>query len=160
MPNKQILGISSNPYDSHPSAFLKVYMELGSYFLFLQEQIKDIIIRFHVPCSHQSQKRLRGSTPSRLVTRLTNPPYSDFFPGFPAAQSSLFFPGLPRIRGQPRMPRLSYPGSVGRPGCPDWATPVVQSPLFRFFSGFSGWTNPPFFPWDAQAPCTRQRQCS
>ena len=25
--------------------FLKVYMELGSYFLFLQEQIKDIIIR-------------------------------------------------------------------------------------------------------------------
>ena len=26
--------------------FLKVYMELGSYFLFLQEQIKDIIIRY------------------------------------------------------------------------------------------------------------------
>jgi hypothetical protein len=26
--------------------FLKVYMELGSYFLFLQEQIKDIIISF------------------------------------------------------------------------------------------------------------------
>jgi hypothetical protein len=25
--------------------FLKVYMELGSYFLFLQEQIKDIIIK-------------------------------------------------------------------------------------------------------------------
>ena len=25
--------------------FLKVYMEIGSYFLFLQEQIKDIIIR-------------------------------------------------------------------------------------------------------------------
>jgi hypothetical protein len=24
--------------------FLKVYMELGSYFLFLQEQIKDIVI--------------------------------------------------------------------------------------------------------------------
>jgi len=24
--------------------YLKVYMELGSYFLFLQEQIKDIII--------------------------------------------------------------------------------------------------------------------
>ena len=24
--------------------FLKVYMEIGSYFLFLQEQIKDIII--------------------------------------------------------------------------------------------------------------------
>ena len=28
--------------------FLKVYMELCSYFLFLQEQIKDIIIRFDV----------------------------------------------------------------------------------------------------------------
>ena len=27
--------------------FLKVYMELGSYFLFLQEQIKDIIIIRH-----------------------------------------------------------------------------------------------------------------
>jgi hypothetical protein len=25
-------------------SFLKVYMELGSYFLFLQEQVKDIII--------------------------------------------------------------------------------------------------------------------
>jgi hypothetical protein len=25
--------------------FLKVYMEIGSYFLFLQEQIKDIIIK-------------------------------------------------------------------------------------------------------------------
>jgi hypothetical protein len=28
--------------------FLKVYMELGSYFLFLQEQIKDIIIMHRV----------------------------------------------------------------------------------------------------------------
>ena len=28
--------------------FLKVYMELGSYFLFLQEQIKDIIIITHL----------------------------------------------------------------------------------------------------------------
>jgi hypothetical protein len=28
--------------------FLKVYMELGSYFLFLQEQIKDIIINIGV----------------------------------------------------------------------------------------------------------------
>jgi len=33
--------------------FLKVYMELGSYFLFLQEQIKDIIIikRPHLLCA-------------------------------------------------------------------------------------------------------------
>jgi hypothetical protein len=29
--------------------FLKVYMELGSYFLFLQEQIKDIIINLQPP---------------------------------------------------------------------------------------------------------------
>jgi hypothetical protein len=28
--------------------FLKVYMELGSYFLFLQEQIKDIIMWFAI----------------------------------------------------------------------------------------------------------------
>jgi hypothetical protein len=34
-PSKQPLMVRS---------FLKVYMELGSYFLFLQEQIKDIII--------------------------------------------------------------------------------------------------------------------
>jgi hypothetical protein len=27
--------------------FLKVYMEFGSYFLFLQEQIKDIIMPIH-----------------------------------------------------------------------------------------------------------------
>ena len=36
-PSKQPLMVST---------FLKVYMELGSYFLFLQEQIKDIIIFF------------------------------------------------------------------------------------------------------------------
>ena len=29
--------------------FLKVYMELGSYFLFLQEQIKDIILILRGP---------------------------------------------------------------------------------------------------------------
>jgi uncharacterized membrane protein len=34
-PSKQPLMVTT---------FLKVYMELGSYFLFLQEQIKDIII--------------------------------------------------------------------------------------------------------------------
>ena len=34
-PSKQTLMVRT---------FLKVYMELGSYFLFLQEQIKDIII--------------------------------------------------------------------------------------------------------------------
>ena len=28
--------------------FLKVYMELGSYFLFLQEQVKDIIIIINI----------------------------------------------------------------------------------------------------------------
>jgi hypothetical protein len=35
---------SSSIYSGEPGTFLKVYMELGSYFLFLQEQIKDIII--------------------------------------------------------------------------------------------------------------------
>ena len=35
MPSKQPVMVRT---------FLKVYMELGSYFLFLQEQIKDIII--------------------------------------------------------------------------------------------------------------------
>ena len=34
-PSKQLLMVRT---------FLKVYMELGSYFLFLQEQTKDIII--------------------------------------------------------------------------------------------------------------------
>jgi hypothetical protein len=34
--------------------FLKVYMELGSYFLFLQEQIKDIIIPAHANLSDWS----------------------------------------------------------------------------------------------------------
>ena len=33
--------------------FLKVYMELGSYFLFLQEQIKDIIIIIGVPAGRK-----------------------------------------------------------------------------------------------------------
>jgi hypothetical protein len=37
--------------------FLKVYMELGSYFLFLQEQIKDIII-FHIISAGPSKQPL------------------------------------------------------------------------------------------------------
>ncbi len=48
--------------------FLKVYMELGSYFLFLQEQIKDIIInsnydtwhKYCVSCSHKQSACIRG----------------------------------------------------------------------------------------------------
>jgi GTPase involved in cell partitioning and DNA repair len=42
-----LLHIISVRPSKHPlmvRTFLKVYMELGSYFLFLQEQIKDIII--------------------------------------------------------------------------------------------------------------------
>jgi hypothetical protein len=42
--------------------FLKVYMELGSYFLFLQEQIKDIIIiRRHTECIIQSIRVSAGA---------------------------------------------------------------------------------------------------
>ncbi len=37
--------------------FLKVYMELGSYFLFLQEQIKDIII---IICRHWTRTSSHG----------------------------------------------------------------------------------------------------
>jgi hypothetical protein len=44
--------------------FLKVYMELGSYFLFLQEQIKDIIIRRWV-------HPLMDGHPHRSVAQLT-----------------------------------------------------------------------------------------
>ena len=36
--------------------FLKVYMELGSYFLFLQEQIKDIIIILLLMSSPQTPR--------------------------------------------------------------------------------------------------------
>ncbi len=41
--------ISARPFKQplRVRTFLKVYMELGSYFLFLQEQIKDIIIACH-----------------------------------------------------------------------------------------------------------------
>ena len=48
--------ISVRPSKQPPMVrtFLKVYMELGSYFLFLQEQIKDIIIFL------QKQKRAYG----------------------------------------------------------------------------------------------------
>jgi hypothetical protein len=38
--------------------FLKVYMELGSYFLFLQEQIKDIIISKWDPIRKRLVRRL------------------------------------------------------------------------------------------------------
>ena len=52
--------------------FLKVYMELGSYFLFLQEQIKDIIInptpeswrfRERIPYTRQLQPVILFRTP-------------------------------------------------------------------------------------------------
>jgi hypothetical protein len=39
-----IISARSSKHPLMVSTFLKVYMELGSYFLFLQEQIKDIII--------------------------------------------------------------------------------------------------------------------
>jgi hypothetical protein len=44
--------------------FLKVYMELGSYFLFLQEQIKDIIIIYLISTTSKDQgqdSRLKAS---------------------------------------------------------------------------------------------------
>jgi len=40
--------------------FLKVYMELGSYFLFLQEQIKDIIIISAIGAAAQVRMRARS----------------------------------------------------------------------------------------------------
>jgi len=46
--------------------FLKVYMELGFYFLFLQEQIKDIII-MPTPNLIGSPSRHRGSVETRVT---------------------------------------------------------------------------------------------
>jgi hypothetical protein len=40
--------------------FLKVYMELGSYFLFLQEQIKDIIIEINFPALRVMARQYLG----------------------------------------------------------------------------------------------------
>jgi hypothetical protein len=40
----RIIGAGPSKQPRMVRTFLKVYMELGSYFLFLQEQIKDIII--------------------------------------------------------------------------------------------------------------------
>jgi len=40
----QIISVRPSKQPLMVRSFLKVYMELGSYFLFLQEQIKDIII--------------------------------------------------------------------------------------------------------------------
>ena len=50
--------------------FLKVYMELGSYFLFLQEQIKDIIIIF--PAAHALHVPPSGPVYPKLQTQLDN----------------------------------------------------------------------------------------
>jgi len=47
--------------------FLKVYMELGSYFLFLQEQIKDIIIMR--PTASSTCGGHWGPTNQEIVTR-------------------------------------------------------------------------------------------
>jgi hypothetical protein len=66
--------------------FLKVYMELGSYFLFLQEQIKDIIIERKENSLYAPLKKLRchkglksaggwGKMPSKLES--SGPPDED-----------------------------------------------------------------------------------
>jgi hypothetical protein len=47
-PSYFFISLVLGPLEKQPlmvRTFLKVYMELGSYFLFLQEQIKDIISR-------------------------------------------------------------------------------------------------------------------
>ena len=45
----QIISTRPSKQSRIVRTFLKVYMELGSYFLFLQEQVKDIIIRSLTP---------------------------------------------------------------------------------------------------------------
>jgi hypothetical protein len=44
MSNPYTIGVRPSKQPLMVRTFLKVYMDLGSYFLFLQEQIKDIII--------------------------------------------------------------------------------------------------------------------
>jgi hypothetical protein len=76
--------------------FLKVYMELGSYFLFLQEQIKDIII-----CSSWAEICSNGGNCSRLC--LTNGILYWYmrkrrsFELHSTAGASSHYPALPRI---------------------------------------------------------------
>ncbi len=45
-----IISVSLSKQPLMVRTFLKVYMELGSSFLFLQEQIKDIIIDISATC--------------------------------------------------------------------------------------------------------------
>ena len=52
--------------------FLKIYMELGSLFLFLQEQIKDIIMNVSLLCEVVSAIPRLGGWWSELITRGTN----------------------------------------------------------------------------------------
>ena len=58
-PSKQTLMVRT---------FLKVYMEIGSYFLFLQEQTKDIIIILVLPCL---QCRSETGTTRMMTSGLT-----------------------------------------------------------------------------------------
>ncbi len=51
--------------------FLKVYMELGSYFLFLQEQIKDIIIIIAGMCASCMKCHFRAHLPLMLVLQIS-----------------------------------------------------------------------------------------
>jgi hypothetical protein len=52
--------------------FLKVYMELGSYFLFLQEQIKDIIIMQKGELHTGGQSLVQGRTWPERARSLRN----------------------------------------------------------------------------------------
>ena len=62
-PSKQTLMVRT---------FLKVYMELGNYFLFLQEQIKDIIIlQTHPPPNFHVGSRSTPSSPLPFPSRKT-----------------------------------------------------------------------------------------
>jgi hypothetical protein len=67
--------------------FLKVYMELGSYFLFLQEQIKDVIIikalrscvRYSSTHCVSRQTSSRRMSPSGALASIAFPPYPTHF---------------------------------------------------------------------------------
>jgi hypothetical protein len=57
IPLLHIIGVRPSKQPLMVRTFLKVYMELCFYFLFLQEQIKDIIISSSPPHRHTVGQR-------------------------------------------------------------------------------------------------------
>ena len=121
--------------------FLKVYMELGSYVLFLQEQIKDIII-FIITQSEtmlDETSALRGNMPQRNDAEGCKNPRLSFSP-------------VSSVWGQ-----MGSPWTTDGRNAPRTTENITEQDYVAFFHQFLGFTNNPALAPFANVQCHCQR---